>query len=260
MASKLPYFPFYAGDWLSDEKLRACSFAARGLWTDLLCLMHKNDRRGYLQLNGKPVDCEALARMTGGTTEEVSRLLAELFNAGVTSVSEHGILYSRRMTRDEYIRQVRSAAGLKGADVTNSLPRQKSRQTAGKVSAKGSASESESSSKRNTPPNPPAGGKERAPPEFPENLKTEAFAAAWEKWLRYRTEMRKPLKPSSLAAQLKTLSAWGHEAACKAIEQSIVNGWQGLFEPRNNSRPERPQETAAQRTERVMREMEEGKR
>jgi hypothetical protein len=139
MADKLPYFPFYADDWLSDEKLRACSSASIGLWIDMLCLMHKNDRRGYLQLNGKPVTAAQLARMTGRATDEVSQQLAELMDAGVPSATEDGILYSRRMVRDERVRQVRSVAGKKGGDVTGGLLKQKAKQKSSKGQANGQA-------------------------------------------------------------------------------------------------------------------------
>ncbi len=171
MARTLPYFPFYPEDWLSDEKLRACSLAARGLWIDMLSLMHKNDRRGYLQLNAKPLSLEQLSRMTGSSTEEVSRLYAELFNAGVFSVSEDGSIYSRRMTRDEQIRQVRSEAGTKGAAVchgkTSGKPLANCQQTPGQTSGSGIGSGSESSGKGG------AGGKGPDPP---------GFAEFWEAW------------------------------------------------------------------------------
>ena len=44
MAGKLPWFKFWADKWLSDERLRSCSLAARGLWADMISLMHKNER------------------------------------------------------------------------------------------------------------------------------------------------------------------------------------------------------------------------
>jgi hypothetical protein len=66
LMDKLPFFKFYPGDWMKDPALRSVSIAARGLWIDMLCLMHESDRRGYLQhATGKPVTAEQLARMTG---------------------------------------------------------------------------------------------------------------------------------------------------------------------------------------------------
>lgn len=83
----------------------------------MLCLMFECDRRGYLQLpNGKPMNAEHIARMTGGSTDEVSRQLQELDNSGVFSRTEHGVIYSRRMVRDESIRQSRAAGGQMGAE------------------------------------------------------------------------------------------------------------------------------------------------
>jgi 5-methylcytosine-specific restriction endonuclease McrA len=98
---KLPSFQFYPGDWMKDPELRSVSLAARGLWIDMLSLMFECDRRGYLQLNGKPVNADQLARMTGCSTGEVSHCLQELDDSGVFSRSDDGTIYSRRLVRDE---------------------------------------------------------------------------------------------------------------------------------------------------------------
>jgi len=51
---------------------------------------------------------------------------------------------------------------------------------------------------------------------------------AWERWLTYRAGIRKPLKPVSQQAAQKQLAAFGKDQAA-VVEQSIANGWQGLF-------------------------------
>lgn len=57
---------------------------------------------------------------------------------------------------------------------------------------------------------------------------------AWESWRAYRAELRKPLKPSTISRQLKFLSE--HQGSHSAIiEQSIRQGWTGLF-PLGDSR------------------------
>jgi hypothetical protein len=86
---------------MKDPELRSVSLAARGLWIDMLSLMFECDRRGYLQLNGKPVNADQLARMTGCSTGEVSHCLQELDDSGVFSRSDDGTIYSRRLVRDE---------------------------------------------------------------------------------------------------------------------------------------------------------------
>jgi hypothetical protein len=52
--------------------------------------------------------------MTGGSAEQVSRLLRELEDSGVFSRTEHGTIYSRRMIRDDWKRAACREAGKKG--------------------------------------------------------------------------------------------------------------------------------------------------
>ncbi len=96
-----PWFKFYPRDWRGDQALRAVSMAARGLWMEILCLMHEAEPRGHLLLNGKKVDVDTLARMVGASPDEVSAWLAELQTAGVFSLARNGTVTSRRMIRDE---------------------------------------------------------------------------------------------------------------------------------------------------------------
>lgn len=109
---RLPAMMFYVGDWLKDPGLRAVSFAARGLWADMLCLMFDSPTRGVLRHpTGKAVSPEQIARMTGGSRDEVQGLLSELEECGVYSTTEDGAIFSRRMVRDEQARAERAARG-----------------------------------------------------------------------------------------------------------------------------------------------------
>lgn len=94
---------FFWHDWLSDIELRACSYAARGLWMDMLAIAAENG--GYLQINGRGLKPADLARITGGTVAEVESLLAELETNGVSERDRRGVLYSRRMVRGEKLRR-----------------------------------------------------------------------------------------------------------------------------------------------------------
>lgn len=113
-ASKRPAFQFYPGDWLRDLALRSVSVAARGLWMDLVCLMHDGQPYGHLALGGRPIPDGQVARMVGLTESEYRPLRDELVAAGVARVAGDGVLHSHRMVKDEHIRQVRSAAGKSG--------------------------------------------------------------------------------------------------------------------------------------------------
>jgi hypothetical protein len=64
----------------------------------------------------------------------------------------------------------------------------------------------------------------KAPEVFPAGLDT----AAWMRWIDYRKKFRKPLKPVSIPAAQRELSAFGSDQGA-VVEQSIAQGWQGLF-------------------------------
>lgn len=51
---------------------------------------------------------------------------------------------------------------------------------------------------------------------------------AWGRWVDYRRKIAKPLKPASIPAAQIALAKHGPDQAA-VVEQSIANGWQGLF-------------------------------
>ncbi len=198
---KLPFIKFFPRDWLGDDRLRLCSVSARGLWIDMLCLMHSADRRGYLQTaSGTPLPLEQLARMTGCSTDEASRLLSELLAAGVCDCSEHGMIRSRRMVRETDISQIRSINGKKGADTTNRFCRGKTAdKTPANDSAKDRPSEAQKlrgSEENKDPPNPPSGGERKKRPRKEVGLEDPRFVRFW---ALYPNKTKKPEAAKSFA-------------------------------------------------------------
>ena len=58
----------------------------------------------------------------------------------------------------------------------------------------------------------------------------QPFAEAWDKWVAYRKQIKKPLSEMTMKEQLLMLSGWGSEQnAIASINKSIAFGWQGLF-------------------------------
>jgi len=106
-----PAFQFYPGDWVRDAGLQVCSLAARGLWIQMICLMHEGTPYGHLRVGTMAISVEILARMVGDTPPRVRRLIAELEAAGVFSRLADGTIFSRRMVRDEHIRDIRADGG-----------------------------------------------------------------------------------------------------------------------------------------------------
>lgn len=116
MAAAKPWMKFYPRDWRADEKLRDCSLAARGLWIEMLAIMHASERYGRLLVNGKVPSTVSLARQVGAATDEIDPLLDELREAGVFSTDANGIIYSRRMKSDEKLVENARKNGKRGGN------------------------------------------------------------------------------------------------------------------------------------------------
>lgn len=114
--SATPWMKFYPSDWRADPALRMCGLAARGLWMEMLALMHEATPRGLLLINGNPVAANQLAVLVGADTETVENLLSELETGGVFSRKKNGVIFSRRMERDENLSRKNRENGKKGGN------------------------------------------------------------------------------------------------------------------------------------------------
>lgn len=111
-----PWLKFYPSDWRADPALRMCSIGARGLWMEMLCVMHEANPRGTLLINGRPLSSRQIASLAGGTIDEVDGYLCELEEAGVFSRTGDGTIFSRRMQRDAEKEVTDKANGGKGGN------------------------------------------------------------------------------------------------------------------------------------------------
>lgn len=94
-----PWLKFYPTDWRSDPKLRMCGLAARGLWIEMISIMHEATPYGHLLVSGlAPTDAQ-LAVLAGTSPDQIPALRGELEAAGVFSRTREGVIFSRRMTR-----------------------------------------------------------------------------------------------------------------------------------------------------------------
>ncbi len=95
-----PWLKFYPRDWRADPRLRMCSLAARGLWAELLGYMHEAEPYGHLLVDGKKPEHGDLAALVGRPLTETRKAMTELGERGVYSTTADGVIYSRRMVRD----------------------------------------------------------------------------------------------------------------------------------------------------------------
>ena len=182
---KRPSFQFYPGDWLKDPALRSCSPAARGVWIDLVCLLHEMPQRGVFR-NGKesPWSAKKCAQLVIGAR---SAHVTELVSKGVLAVARSdGALYSKRMVRDELKRRHRQQAGQKGGwqKASNRLAKGKQNPSS-RARPSSSSSSSTSTSVSTDKQTAPVLVAEAASEEEPRRKQTkgsEAFEAWWDQY------------------------------------------------------------------------------
>ena len=159
---RLPALALYGGDWLRDP-ISSCSLAAQGMWFRLMLIMHDAKPYGHLvSANGEPLNEKQLVRQIGCGAAELRRLRAELGASGIPGrtgdgdyapifvaeingdgidlspmrVTVDGVIYSRRMIRDQRLRIVRKLAPLFGASKLQRLTGQEVGQTLTRVRAR----------------------------------------------------------------------------------------------------------------------------
>ena len=166
--AKLPAFQFYPGDWRKDVGVQSLSFHDRGVWWEMLCLMHESERRGVMVLNGHAMSDEAIGRLLGLDNQNLTSALTNLLTSGVASrEDETGAIYSRRMVRDENLRKIRTEAGNKGGNpvLLNQKPTTQDKQ----IPTPSSSSSTSSTKQEQIPPLPPKG----------ETIKPSEFFDVW---------------------------------------------------------------------------------
>lgn len=72
--------------------------------------------------------------------------------------------------------------------------------------------------------------KKTAEADVPNNLADSDFLKIWEEFKEHRRQMKKPMTPLAQSKMLKELQRHGNDTATQMLEQSIMNGWLGIFE------------------------------
>lgn len=165
---KRPAFQFYPSDWASNSNLRRCSWAARGVWIEVMGLMHDSDRYGTLAWPLKEI-AQALGCPLSLLKELVDKGVMKGTDKGAVDAhvfiprsgrkegppvvlvpASHGPLwFSSRMVKDEYLRTVRGAGtrfGDESSDAPKPTPKPAPKGGLGEGSSDGPSSSSSSSS------------------------------------------------------------------------------------------------------------------
>lgn len=70
--------------------------------------------------------------------------------------------------------------------------------------------------------------KRASAPDFDTETVPGLDAESWRRWLAYRREIGKPLKPASQREAAEALAAFGADQAA-VVKQSVAHGWTGIF-------------------------------
>lgn len=174
---------------------------------DMICLMHEGEPYGHLRTSAGDVTDSFLSRISGLTLKQVSDFLGQLKSFNVYSITESGTIYSRRMVRDEAIREARAKGGQKSV-LNPNVPRSKKipldegermvKRISLEASFGGSPSSSSSSSSLNTPPTPKNGAGDGA-------FEFELLATAERIHDRHPKTKHDVLSVSGVASKLRTI-------------------------------------------------------
>ena len=235
---------FWWQDYEGDDALRVCSLAAQGLWMRMLCAMHKGTPYGHLTVNGRPATVRQIAAIASAPEKEVAKLLAELAEAGVYSVDGDDVMFCRRMVRDKAAREKFSAYGKTGGNPALKAEDNPTDNGGGNPGGltpplKHQEAEAEAEAEK-TPPTPRSGGRALAAEFLPDWLPVDS----WADWCQFRRGKTWTPKAVELSIQnLEKLRHEGHDPRA-VIEQSIANGWRGLFAIKRDQRREPVSRTA----------------
>lgn len=73
------------------------------------------------------------------------------------------------------------------------------------------------------------------PPVFPDRLNCPTFQNLWEEFRSHRKALKKPMTTQAESMALKRLESLTLSEALMAVEDSISNGWTGIFPKTNKS-------------------------
>lgn len=215
-----PWIKFYPRDWRGDQALRAVSVAARGLWMEMLCIMHEASPYGHLVLGGLAVSNGVLARMSGLGADECGELIAELESAGVSSRTRKGVIYSRRMIKDRSrAEKGRKSVQKRWSQGAENLDENRTPNSSPNRAATTQKPEARSHKKR--------GDKPLSARAIPDWLPS----AEWSGFRAMRAKIKKPLTDRAATMAIRNLAELREQGEDPAavLDQSTLHCWQDLY-------------------------------
>lgn len=115
---KKPYLHFYPSDHKSDPGIVELDYASEYVWLKMLHLMSECEDRGRLAVKGKPISLPSLSRECKMPVHQLKGCIKNILDKGVGSRGPDGVIFSRRMVRDEQYRKKAAKFGKQGGNPT----------------------------------------------------------------------------------------------------------------------------------------------
>lgn len=252
-----PWFPFHTNDWLGNANLKRCSHEEKGIWVDILCLMNDSDTPGCLKWTLKEI-----AKAVGTKVDKVKKLaekgvikgsddpktmihFSDFFAQKNSKPIEILIFfdmpgplwYSSRMVRDHYLKIKRGANGIKSLANPN-VPRSKidkdTQLLIDKVSSSPSLTDADADADIKTDVFIKKNTKRKIEKiDLPDFIDEQD----WSDFLQHRKDSKSPMSTMAQNRAITILSklTTNKEEAKEIINNSIANGWKGLFPIKQNN-------------------------
>jgi len=220
---KPPAFQFYPDDFLGGTM--HFSDAETGLYIRLLCVQWST--------GGLPDSDAELASYGKGETQIV-RVRSKF------SKCDDGLLRNERLEiereKQEAYRLSRSINGKQGGRPCKPHGKHKVLKTKAQESSPSpspSPSPTPAPNLQSSPNGASAPGAAFTLQEFPESIRSARVMNKWTVWQTVRRGMKKANWLTLFNSQAEWLSQFNEPKVFEILDQSIRNGWQGLFEPKN---------------------------
>lgn len=230
------WFPLWIDSWLFGSMRHefAPHHDLRAIFLDLLALSKKDN--GFIRANEQtPYPPEQLAGMFCVPIDRLKLCIEKSIETGKLTEISPGIYFVTK--HDDYELTERHKRRFsneleeksENTDTMSENEVAKGKESKGKKSTKKNISTRESTTKKDL-----QFFLSKLSLPINHTILSPEFTQTWERWIKYRhDEKRKPLTESMMDEQLKFLSKQPNPVSC--IEQSIRNGWQGIFEDKQHA-------------------------
>jgi hypothetical protein len=236
------YFLKLHYDILDDWKVGTLPDSLKWLFIQCLCVAGECQEGGLLpEINQFSY---RIRREPGALNSDMARLsaneLAELVRLEDGSERWFITNYEKRQEkipqaqkqRDYRTRQRQKEMDESGPDVIQSLPERYDSVTIRNTDKNRIDKDTDKNKNKSKKPTPIA---------IPTQLNTPDFIQTWDDFQEHRREIKATLTPRAANMQLKKLAEYSPTVAVKMIEQTIANGWKGIFELKQSNNGNGPQ-------------------